>query len=448
MSTKQEKSRKRLISESSSEEDSANSAIQDLIDKLENLFFNKHPLVASVTSPSMLISALKELQNLVELSDIKQSIVEQIMLLLVNKQRKNLTNMDDHMLHSVISGRPGTGKTTAAKILAKIWTALGLIRKRDPLPPTPQHENNLFNILAQQNIIVDLDSSNRLSQMKLDEIFELATNNITLMNNLRKTITSLNEDNISDKKKDLSSMVRKLRFNMDDIINTSNTQEKKKQPEVEVKFVTATRDQLIGQYLGETAIKTKKVLESARGGVLFIDEAYSLCYQGGTYKDKYGEECLTTINEFMSLYPDEIIIIFAGYKDKLLETIFRVQPGLHRRVSEFFEIKDYSSKGLAEILRRQLTKHNWTLEPSIDVAKILEANISVLQDNGGSTEKIALYVKKEYAKTKFLQALGDTKFEHDSTITQDMLEKAILKYSKQVDDRKDEDTPPPPHMYM
>lgn len=450
MDTKEENSRKRSLS-SDSKEEAANAAIQDLIDRFKILLENKHSLVSGVKSPKMLLSSLQELQNMVELSDIKQSIVDQIMLLLVNKQRSSSASMEGHMLHSVISGRPGTGKTTVANILAKIWTSLGLIKKRDTSPtPAASSVNDLFNVLVQQNAIINLDMNNRLNLIKLEAIAAIVKDNIITLNNLRRTASSLQDDNLEEKKKNINQLVRKLRFAWDEISELAEvgTKEKKEEPEEEAKFTVATRDQLIGQYLGETAIKTKKILESARGGVLFIDEAYSLCYHGNGSHDKYGEECLTTINEFMSLYSDEIIIIFAGYKEKLLNSIFKVQPGLHRRVAWFFEISDYTSKGLAEIFHRQLRKHKWILSSDIDLPKLLDKYSDVLQDNGGSTEKIAFYVKLEYARQKFQSCVDNDMFSHDNIVTMDMMEKALQKYASQVDDRKKEDDEPPFHMYI
>ncbi len=193
----------------------------------------------------------------------------------------------------------------------------------------------------------------------------------------------------------------------------------------EPKFIIATRETLVAQYVGHTAIKTRKVLNSALGGVLFIDEAYSLCYAGKGTKDKFGEECLTTINEFMSIHPNEIVIIFAGYKEKLMNSIFKVQPGLYRRCW-MFEIKNYTAHGLAEIFKKQLEKNHWLIDSNIDIKDIFEEHIHLLQDGGGSTEKLAFQCKIAYGKHKFAELVNnDNNISHSNIITGDMLEDAL-----------------------
>ena len=85
-------------------------------------------------------------------------------------------------------------------------------------------------------------------------------------------------------------------------------------------FLTASRDELIGQFLGETAIKTREVLEEAVGGVLFIDEAYSL---GNSEKrDSFSKECIDTINQFLSEHPRNFLCIIAGYEEDLTNCFF------------------------------------------------------------------------------------------------------------------------------
>jgi probable Rubsico expression protein CbbX len=110
--------------------------------------------------------------------------------------------------------------------------------------------------------------------------------------------------------------------------------------------VVATRDDLVGQYVGHTAPKTKEVLQKAAGGVLFIDEAYYL-YRAENERD-YGQEAIEILLQFMENRRDDLVVIFAGYKDRM-DTFFQSNPGLHSRIAHHLEFPDYSLDELMEI---------------------------------------------------------------------------------------------------
>ena len=107
------------------------------------------------------------------------------------------------------------------------------------------------------------------------------------------------------------------------------------------KFKVVGRSDLIGGYLGQTAIKTKKVLKDSIGGVLFIDEAYSLG-SGKNDDDSYAKECIDTINQFLSENTSEFIMIIAGYKNELDRCFFNMNPGLRRRFPWVYDLKNYN----------------------------------------------------------------------------------------------------------
>ena len=119
------------------------------------------------------------------------------------------------------------------------------------------------------------------------------------------------------------------------------------------KFVKANRGDLIGQYLGHTDKKTQAKIDEALGGVLFIDEAYSL---GSTStKDIYAKECLDTLNRNLTEKKGEFVCIIAGYRDELDKTFFRINPGLRSRFNTKFHIEKYSPIELSNILFSNLT---------------------------------------------------------------------------------------------
>ena len=475
------------------EEERANSAISDLISSINILTARNDPLIGMIKSPKLLIKGLTELQSMVEMVDIKHSIVNQIKFLITNHARKqetqntdNKSHFEGHMLHSVISGNPGTGKTTVGMILAKIWMALGFITKSvsTPSQSTPVLlTNTIVNTVNESYLkrICELEENQRNDHRRLDRIREMLTHHQVTSGEIRRKSIKLRPNSskpipINEIDKEWDSLIastRDLRFGLDEIIREANTPDcgitgatatqvvtpaERPPPQIKInidihededpKFVVAAREDLIAEYLGQTAPKTKKVLESARGGVLFIDEAYSLCNMDGGSKDKYGEECLTTINEYMSLHPDEIIIIFAGYKDKLMSSIFKAQPGLFRRCSWVFEIRDYTYRGLSKIFTRQLAKNSWTVSKDINVEKILEENKSIIQDGGGGTEKLAFFVKIEYGNSKFNETVNGTNVVHDSIITDPMIEAALVEMHKNVNNFVTALPPPPDHMYL
>ena len=111
-------------------------------------------------------------------------------------------------------------------------------------------------------------------------------------------------------------------------------------------MVETDRSGLVGGFLGQTAIKTKEVLESARGGILFIDEAYTLA--PGQEQDQFGQEAIDTILKYMEDNRDDLIVIAAGYKGKM-QSFLTSNPGLKSRFSKTLEFEDYSSTELVSI---------------------------------------------------------------------------------------------------
>ncbi len=126
-------------------------------------------------------------------------------------------------------------------------------------------------------------------------------------------------------------------------------------------LVSVTRDDLVGQYIGHTAPKTKEVLKKAMGGVLFIDEAYYL-YRPENERD-YGQEAIEILLQVMENQRDDLVVILAGYRDRM-DTFFQSNPGLSSRIAHHIEFPDYSSDELEQIAETMLAQMQYRLSPS------------------------------------------------------------------------------------
>ena len=130
-------------------------------------------------------------------------------------------------------------------------------------------------------------------------------------------------------------------------------------------LVAVTRDDLVGQYIGHTAPKTKEVLKKAMGGVLFVDEAYYL-YRPENERD-YGQEAIEILLQVMENQRDDLVVIFAGYKERM-ETFFRSNPGLSSRIAHHIDFPDYAPVELLAIAERMLDHMQYRLHPEARTA--------------------------------------------------------------------------------
>jgi len=130
-------------------------------------------------------------------------------------------------------------------------------------------------------------------------------------------------------------------------------------------LVAVTRDDLVGQYIGHTAPKTKEVLKRAMGGVLFIDEAYYL-YRPENERD-YGQEAIEILMQVMENQREDLVVIFAGYKLRM-DTFFQCNPGLGSRVAHHIDFPDYSVEELEAIAGRMIEELGLRLSPSARAA--------------------------------------------------------------------------------
>merc|ERR1712060_68319 len=130
-------------------------------------------------------------------------------------------------------------------------------------------------------------------------------------------------------------------------------------------LITVTRDDLVGQYIGHTAPKTKEVLKRAMGGVLFIDEAYYL-YKPDNERD-YGAEAIEILLQVMENQRDDLVVIFAGYK-KPMDKFYESNPGLSSRIANHIDFPDYTTDEFLKISKMMLEEQQYQLTSQAEIA--------------------------------------------------------------------------------
>jgi SpoVK/Ycf46/Vps4 family AAA+-type ATPase len=148
-------------------------------------------------------------------------------------------------------------------------------------------------------------------------------------------------------------------------------------------FIETDRSGLVAGYLGQTALKTTEVLNSALGGILFIDEAYSLAKEDG--QDQYGQEAIDTILKYMEDHRDDLVIIVAGYKDLMLRFLDS-NPGLKSRFNKYLDFPDYSDQELAVIFSSMVTDSHYrmTNDASEHLSNLCRELVDIRTENFGN----------------------------------------------------------------
>ena len=279
-------------------------------------------------------NALKELQNVIGMTSVKKNMFEQLLFLL---QELN----DDNMMHTVIEGPPGVGKTLLGRILAKIYCKLNFLKKNE------KKEDD-------------------------SELHEISNNLLSLLN-----------PNLAKKEKDKKELEKK--------------------EEKDYKFKVVRRSDLIGQYVGSTAIKTQKVIDESFGGVLFIDEVYSLG-SANERSDTFAKEAIDTLNQNLSENGDKFVCIIAGYPLEIERCFFSQNEGLKRRFPFKYTIEKYDANELANILQFKIKEINWNFDESLNVKNIeefIEKHKKNFENYGGDIDNLLLNMKIKHSTRVF-----------------------------------------------
>ena len=204
-------------------------------------------------------------------------------------------------------------------------------------------------------------------------------------------------------------------------------------------FKIAYRDDFVAGYLGQTATKTKKLLQSCIGGVLFIDEVYSLAPRNND-RDSFSKEAIDTITGFLSDHKNDFCCIVAGYEEEVYNCFFGMNKGLERRFPWVHRISEYTSTELYKIFIKMIHDINWNISfEEAFIVDIFEKHKKMFKNAGGDIETFLSKCKMFHSKRVFSL---DKK--HKFIITKEDVIQALHfleKNNKQIEDK------PPEHMY-
>lgn len=330
------------------------------------------PGIKYIEHPQLLVNALEELNSMIGMSRLKQSIALQTVEL-IERMKSGERNMA--MLNAMLSGPPGVGKTRASTVLAKIWHALGFLTRNTTKTTTWKQsffEGNkgngesllpliIFVVAFLGGYVLQFISfvQGQFGWMWLFFIFTAIV---------------------------LAAFL--IWYYSDSIVEHYVQYSKEETKETDGSLITVvSRNDFVGEYMGHTSGKTKKLLEANTGKVLLIDEAYSLI---NGVNDNYGFECLHTLNLYLSENPDKIVVIFAGYRDQLKSTIFAAQPGLERRIMWRFQCDPYNGEELANIFLLQAKQDGWEISKrdAHDIKRLIARHSKSFPAYGGDTERL------------------------------------------------------------
>ena len=168
-------------------------------------------------------------------------------------------------------------------------------------------------------------------------------------------------------------------------------------------FKIGYRDNLVGEYLGQTAVKTRKFLESCIGGVVFIDEVYSLG-PGQKDKDSFSKEAIDTLCSFLSDHKNDFCCIIAGYEEDVKKCFLSVNKGLERRFPWVHKIEVYSDENLSDIFTKMVKNFKWQLSTNVDkkyLTEFFKENKDYFKNTGGDIETFLSKCKLIHSKRVF-----------------------------------------------
>lgn len=316
-----------------------------------------------------LITALTDLNKVVGMSEVKTNIIAMVKFAVVTK------NKSRPLLHTLIVGDPGTGKTLIAGILGRIFIALKLIRRR--------HDSSICSDHAECGSSKKLKATTAklfyhrttLTRLKstLDgrrrTLYEQGTAITRYRHQYHPYLTKNEGLYLDQHRHNLYSLSTQLHELMTSL-PSEETDEKEIPSAPELKIITS--QQMVAGYVGQTAPKMEELLNSCRGRVVFIDEAYKLCDGREKSDGDFAGLALTMLNEFMDTHRDEAIFIFAGYANKM-ESVFEMQPGLRSRIKFRFETTPYTPSQLFQILDGKIKDNCVVWEPKLTPAYITQS---------------------------------------------------------------------------
>ena len=382
------------------------SELDSLIQILHRKIETNDPHIRCIKYPNLLMTSLIELNQLVGMERLKDSIALQVMRLI---DGANNGETSSKMLNTILYGPPGVGKTKVGIILAKIWYALGYLKKPNKIKPIDTNNGGIPNTTTTIN--TSGGDNNGLLFLVLLILFYLFTYIVSGISYLYDTVGTMwllimlgilvlviiyfywNRKSYTT----YITNVVKVDNNKPMEINDKNINQVNDRDIITV----VSREDFVAGFLGQTAIKTKALLQANMGKVIFIDEAYSLLNGD---RDQYGMEALTALNLFMSEYPDSIAVIFAGYKDLMKHGIFKAQPGLPRRCMWHFQCTGYTGDQLCDIFLRQLYKDGWKIRRSDydPIRELICNNSEMFPSYGGDTERLVFFSQLEASRTNMM----------------------------------------------
>lgn len=246
-----------------------------------------------------MIPVLTELKNIIGMDELKQEITDMVMYHILNLHDSG----SEDILHTVLYGKPGVGKSMVAGILAKIYCRMGFLSSE--------------------------------------------------------------------------------------------------------KVVSVKRSDLLGKYIGYTEEKTSDILKSALGGVLFIDEAYSMGH--GDKTDSFAKSAVDLLNQFLTEHSSECICIIAGYEKDLDDCFFSINKGLNSRFPVRFHLADYTSSELEQMFRNKISSSKWSLAPGALDKEFFSTNIEFFPAFGRDIASFFMFCKKSHARRVFVMEKSQRK---------------------------------------
>ena len=199
-------------------------------------------------------------------------------------------------------------------------------------------------------------------------------------------------------------------------------------------FVKVTRSDFVAGYLGQTAIKTRKLIEDNLGGVIFIDEAYAMGNQ--EKRDSFSKEALDTLCELLSDHKNELMVIIAGYKSELDACFFSYNPGLISRFAWQFEIEEYTASQLQAIFLKKVKDAGWVLENNVANESWFEKNMESFKNYGRDIENLFSKCKICHFRRLFGKKTGK------NLISSEDLENGLDKFIKYTSNKNKKESSP------